>query len=735
MHVGAGGLGYWQLEPLEVTRDKSSFPNSTTQHGNEHILCLPITKDYWPSVAAIIIFFATNYLAHAATVKSSPGDDTLLQTCNALLALCFPMSGLLRALNAFVRMPILARNELDKACRAGALCMVVRAPHWRPQIGQKLSVGVVLENDESVVVMDAEEQIGRSRSPSRVDLRLSRVHGAYDLPEGYEFAIVPRNTFLVSQVASNIRGDPRLSSEISAGYNILKAVASLIQVVAAFTTLLSNRLDLIRRWGPRDAMQVEDPAWSGLTKKDIQNFSITITSTTSTMYLLSMIIDLLDDILARKKKLSAKDAKIVHLEVVSQFNTSPTTPTPPTNDSEPNITQENLHVDQSGTGLPSSGKKKQGLQTFSPSTTLIQIPRAPQLSLGKGFLYTMHRVLEDQSSAEGNQNNHSLAMLQNVRENTKRLGSYRSSDLPNSMIYRAVVLFKFGMKLFLFPMKWDDSPELISIRSAIIYHPNCQRFLRWDDFTDPPKVNEEKSLVNQLKAPSPIAESGEANLAASISNVRSLLHLPERPLTSPASITELEGLLRQPAITRSSGRTSWAILVEISVGTCIVGLFFDLIAGLTKFHAGESSTTERGVMMAWLASGLYGFCLPLLSTMELLKVLFLFPVIISLCCLAGAPTFLHLDAENDRTLRDDAQINEATTSSWKKGLGKFSKACAKLMSEVSEFVAFNLSPPPPAAALIYAIAFVPLGIFIPPIWGFVLVGRMLTQWGDCVRLY
>ncbi|KAF7890479.1 hypothetical protein EAF00_008794 [Botryotinia globosa] len=103
--------------------------NSTTQHGNGHILCLPITRDYWSSVAAVIIFFATNYLAHAATVKSRPGDDSLLQGRNALLALFFPMSGPRRALNAIFRLPILARNELEKACRAGALCMVVGAPH------------------------------------------------------------------------------------------------------------------------------------------------------------------------------------------------------------------------------------------------------------------------------------------------------------------------------------------------------------------------------------------------------------------------------------------------------------------------------------------------------------------------------------------------------------------------------------------------------------------------------
>ncbi|QSZ32910.1 hypothetical protein DSL72_002491 [Monilinia vaccinii-corymbosi] len=147
-----------------LTNITIQVPNSTTQHGNEHILCLPITKEYWPSIAAVMIFFATNYLAHAATVESSPGDDALLHACNAILALLFPMSGLLRALNAIVRMPSLAKNELEKACRAGALCMVVRAPHWRPRLGQKLFVGIVHSNDERIGVIDPEGQSDRGYS-------------------------------------------------------------------------------------------------------------------------------------------------------------------------------------------------------------------------------------------------------------------------------------------------------------------------------------------------------------------------------------------------------------------------------------------------------------------------------------------------------------------------------------------------------------------------------------------
>ncbi|CCD47342.1 hypothetical protein BofuT4_P005010.1 [Botrytis cinerea T4] len=824
-----------------LTNVTIKVPNSTTQHGNEHILCLPITKDYWPSVAAVIIFFATNYLAHAATVKSSPGDDTLLQGCNALLALFFPMSGLLRALNAIVRLPIFARNELEKACRAGALCMVVRAPHWRPKTGQKFSVGVVLEDDRDVENTDPEGQFRHDSSQpikanmitylpsyareqsstwihfdsvwarSRVDLRLSRVHGTYDLPEGYEFAIVPRNTFLISQVASATHGDPRLSSEISASYSILKAVASLIQVVAAFTTLLSNRPDLISRWGyasyhltvipylamtlvnlisnmvspdysclymirsetmveaeklggrfegeiaqmisllPKDGMQVENPAWSGLTKKDIQNFSFTLTSTASEMQIFKMVIYLLDLITASKakKKPSAKDAKMTYLEVVSQLNASTA---PPTNESETSPNHPSQPADPTGITLPNGGDENLVAQNIffadesrtqsNPEDILarpvgstdeyqIQIPCAPKLSSGKGLLYTIHQFMEDLSSARGEKTSSFFAILQNMKENRIRLEAYKIPGLTSSYFKRTMLLYTLALQGHIIPITSDENAEFAPVRSAIIYHPNCHRFLRWDDFADTPKVDEKKPNTIQLKALSPITDSEENDLAASISNVRTLLKLPGRPTTTAASIAELEEFLFSPTITRTSGRTGWAILVEISIGICVVGLFFGLIAGLTKFRSGGSSVTERGIMMTWLASGLYGFCLPLLSTLELLKILFLFPAIFCLC-LSGAPAFHHKIYEVNKTFLNDEQ-NE--TGDWKKRTTKFIQAYFKSIFGMVGETSLIFAPQPTIGTFMYAFAFIPLGIFIPPVWGFVLVGRMITEWGDCVRLY
>lgn len=91
----------------------------------------------------VLTFLATNFIAHAATVKSTPGEGAVATALNTLLALCFPMFGLLRAINAIARKARFGGSELKNACRAGALCMVVRSPEWRPEPGQEVEAVIV----------------------------------------------------------------------------------------------------------------------------------------------------------------------------------------------------------------------------------------------------------------------------------------------------------------------------------------------------------------------------------------------------------------------------------------------------------------------------------------------------------------------------------------------------------------------------------------------------------------
>src|SRR5271156_3998756 len=101
------------LENITIT-----VPNGTTDHGDPHLLCIPAK---WSDIA---LFFFGNYLAHAATVKSQPGEPALSVLVAMVSALIYPTSGVFRGLDAILQSAIFCKSPLKTACRAGALCMV-----------------------------------------------------------------------------------------------------------------------------------------------------------------------------------------------------------------------------------------------------------------------------------------------------------------------------------------------------------------------------------------------------------------------------------------------------------------------------------------------------------------------------------------------------------------------------------------------------------------------------------
>ncbi|KAF2877749.1 hypothetical protein BDV95DRAFT_588785 [Massariosphaeria phaeospora] len=192
-------------------------PLGAIQHGNSRTFC--IQGPLWKDALSVVTFFATSYIAHAAAVESTPGEGIISTAFNTFLALCFPMFGLLRALNAIARGARFGGSELKNACRAGALCMVVRSPEWRPEPGDTIAEVLVEKSqsdEESSVtaeIIDAKminyfptharedssawayfDTIG---SRAYVDPDLTRIHGTYSLSKGYAFAIVPRNACLL----------------------------------------------------------------------------------------------------------------------------------------------------------------------------------------------------------------------------------------------------------------------------------------------------------------------------------------------------------------------------------------------------------------------------------------------------------------------------------------------------------------------------------------------------------
>ena len=104
-----------------------TVPNGFSNHGKDDLLCVP-TKWY-----QIFTFFAVNFVSHAATVKTRPGQMYYHKICDFLLALAFPFSGVMRAMETFIRSSWPSDDDLVKACRAGALCVVARTSDSKPQ--------------------------------------------------------------------------------------------------------------------------------------------------------------------------------------------------------------------------------------------------------------------------------------------------------------------------------------------------------------------------------------------------------------------------------------------------------------------------------------------------------------------------------------------------------------------------------------------------------------------------
>lgn len=82
------------------------------------LVCRPV---HWADIAKFLLF---NYVLHAVTVLSSPGDGALLSTLKRLFSLFIPMFGTVRALTAIHRFACGQSTPLRVALRARALCMV-----------------------------------------------------------------------------------------------------------------------------------------------------------------------------------------------------------------------------------------------------------------------------------------------------------------------------------------------------------------------------------------------------------------------------------------------------------------------------------------------------------------------------------------------------------------------------------------------------------------------------------
>lgn len=109
--------------PLNTTVLLQNIPGTEfSNHGNSKLLC---RRARWYDVA---IFFFGNYLAHAATVRSDPGQSLFKSCYHLILALLIPTAGVHRGILAIISGAIFEKTSLLTALEAGALCQPFSDP-------------------------------------------------------------------------------------------------------------------------------------------------------------------------------------------------------------------------------------------------------------------------------------------------------------------------------------------------------------------------------------------------------------------------------------------------------------------------------------------------------------------------------------------------------------------------------------------------------------------------------
>lgn len=490
-------------------------------------------------------------------------------------------------------------------------------------------------------------------SRSTVNTEQTNIHGSYYLPTGYCFQIMPRNTILKPfDGLVKIYGTAR-KVDICCNNNWTTPLASIVQLYASSTTLFTHRPDLTQRWG-----------YASFHLTVIPYLFMTVINLITAMrcpdfpYLYMVHTDIMDEAIAAGGSFAGIVAQTVPVHAPSNSGY--------------------------GHGLDWPGITSATIKYFMKRLY------EPWLRRSNEYGY------EDKLTAEGSSENpESVSVLCNPRGRkyrirheeeahetpdvnlTKQLGAIvtkidddlwsgyecvsQAFDDDNLYLRSSAVRILLASILCWNALKNRFNPQQESPipqpRQITIYYANCTRFLREDDMgVDKHQLSTAlRTSLNSLWQP----------------GSESVFLYDDRKETKP---------------------TWWTVLFQYGIGILLSCLLLAIYGYFSDwFHPGQSSATECVIMMIWLANGiLTGLGLPLLSTMELVKICLLAPL-----------------------YRVFARVSVTSLL----GLG----------------FAYHFFPYYHGA--IAAIGFVPLGIFVAPIWGFVLVGKMLAEWGKCETLW
>ncbi|TQN74048.1 hypothetical protein CSHISOI_01376 [Colletotrichum shisoi] len=223
-----------------------SVPSGTVNHGDPRLICTP------PIWTDFVIFYATNYFVHALTLPSRPGES-VLETCfTVITALFLPSTGSLRAARWLLsHAGTVRRDELSRATRAGALCMIVDET-------ERSKVSWIEASMRRMNFQRARSWYdtptpswyrSRFRGAGRWVHSSRTIHGTCVLPKGFILVEVPVGTPLMPPPGSGASHLDRSNIQLGSTYNIPKALFALGQAAWGITTVYRTQGDQLDRYG------------------------------------------------------------------------------------------------------------------------------------------------------------------------------------------------------------------------------------------------------------------------------------------------------------------------------------------------------------------------------------------------------------------------------------------------------------------------------------------------------
>ncbi|KAF9728880.1 hypothetical protein PMIN01_13260 [Paraphaeosphaeria minitans] len=222
-----------------------SVPPGTTNHGDPRLICQP------PQWSDYVIFYFGNYLAHAATVRSPPGETWKGVAWSAATALFLPFTGLFQGVQHLLHFPASKSREqaLRKAAASGAICTVVKMRKRNPKSDDSQDA------ESQATVPDGQEP---DWWPGRRTPRLSRwrkIQGITITPPGYEIVVVPKIFPLKlrcdkpDDISEEDWKKVVADLDLPCNYNVPKALISLVQAFWGIVTIYEARGNQIDMYG------------------------------------------------------------------------------------------------------------------------------------------------------------------------------------------------------------------------------------------------------------------------------------------------------------------------------------------------------------------------------------------------------------------------------------------------------------------------------------------------------